>query len=86
MRFVVGGIEHETRSFAAAGATKLMNVARTQKYGDELRPLGDANTILDGLVGGVRETEHELVPLLWIDATITLRRHDLCEGHTMTVS
>ena len=72
MRIAVGGIEHETCGFAAtdptAGATTLMTVARTLKYGDELRPLGDANMIVDGLVRGVRETEHELVPLLWIDA------------------
>ena len=45
-----------------------MSVTRTVKYGDELRPLGDANTIVDGLVRGVRESGHELVPLLWIDA------------------
>ena len=72
MRIAVGGIEHETCGFAAAGpaasATTLTNGARTLKYGEELRPLGDANTIMDGLVRGVRETGHELIPLLWIDA------------------
>ncbi|MSR60765.1 MAG: M81 family peptidase [Planctomycetaceae bacterium] len=72
MRIAVGGIEHETCGFAApsptADATTLMSVARTVKSGEELRSLGDANTIVDGLVRGVRETGHELVPLLWIDA------------------
>jgi microcystin degradation protein MlrC len=72
MRIAVGGIEHETCGFAApshsAAATTLMSVARTVKYGEELRSLGDANTIVDGLVRGVRETGHELVPLLWINA------------------
>lgn len=72
MRIAVGGIEHETCGFAApspmAGATTLMSFARTLKYGEELRALGEANTIVDGLVRGVRETGHEMVPLLWIDA------------------
>ena len=45
-----------------------MSVARIVKFGEELRSLGDANTIVDGLVRGVRESGHELVPLLWIDA------------------
>ena len=71
MRIAVGGIEHETCGFAApsptAEATTLISVARTLKYGDELRSLGAANTIVDGLVRGVRESGHELVPLLWID-------------------
>ena len=71
MRIAVGGIEHETCGFAApsptAEATTLISVARTLKYGDELRSLGEANTIVDGLVRGVRESGHELVPLLWID-------------------
>jgi len=72
MRIAVGGIEHETCGFAApsptAAATTLISVARSIKYGEELRSLGDANTIVDGLVRGVRETGHEHVPLLWIDA------------------
>ena len=72
MRIAVGGIEHETCGFAApsptAETTTLMSVARSMKFGDELRSLGAANTIVDGLVRGVRETGHELVPLLWIDA------------------
>ncbi len=72
MRIAVGGIEHETCGFAApsltAEATTLMSEARVWKYGEELRSLGDANTIVDGLVRGVRESGHELVPLLWIDA------------------
>lgn len=71
MRIAVGGIEHETCGFAApsptAETTTLMSVARSMKFGDELRSLGAANTIVDGLVRGVRETGHELVPLLWID-------------------
>ncbi len=71
MRIAVGGIEHETCGFAApsptAEATTLISVARTLKYGDELRSLEEANTIVDGLVRGVRESGHELVPLLWID-------------------
>lgn len=71
MRIAVGGIEHETCGFAApsptAAATTLISVARTMKFGDELRSLGDANTIVDGLVRGVRESGYELVPLLWID-------------------
>ena len=66
MRIAVGGIEHETCGFAApsptAAATTLISVARTIKYGEELRSLGDANTIVDGLVRGVRETGHEHVP------------------------
>ena len=53
MRIVVGGIEHETCGFAApsrtADATALMSVARTVKYGEELRSLGDANTIVEGV-------------------------------------
>ncbi|MCC6507847.1 MAG: M81 family metallopeptidase [Pirellulaceae bacterium] len=72
MRIAVGGIEHETCGFAVparpADATTLMSVARHVRYGEELRSLGDANTIVDGFVRGVRETGHELVPLLWIDA------------------
>ena len=72
MRIAVGGIEHETCGFAVpaptAEMTTLMSVARTLKYGEELRSLGDANTIVDALVRGVRESGHELVPLLWIDA------------------
>ncbi|MCA9012333.1 MAG: M81 family metallopeptidase [Planctomycetaceae bacterium] len=72
MRIAVGGIEHETCGFAApsltAEAPTLMSEARVWKYGEELRSLGDANTIVDGLVRGVRESGHELVPLLWIDA------------------
>ncbi len=72
MRIAVGGIEHETCGFAAPSltteATTLMSVARTLKYGEELRSLSNANTIVDGLVHGVRESGHELVPLLWIDA------------------
>lgn len=71
MRIAVGGIEHETCGFAApsltAEATTLVSVARTMRFGDELRSLGAANTIVDGLVRGVLESGHELVPLLWID-------------------
>lgn len=71
MRIAVAGIEHETCGFAVrpqASQTTLLSVARTVKYGAEMCSLGEANTIVDGLVRGVRETGHELVPLLWIDA------------------
>ena len=72
MRIAVAGIEHETCGFAVPShtdrATTLKSVARNLKYGEELRGLGAANTIVDGLVRGVRDSGHELVPLLWIDA------------------
>lgn len=72
MRIAVGGIEHETCGFAAEsgdrGEVTLERLARRFLRGEELCGLGDANTIVDGFVRGVREAGDELVPLLWVDA------------------
>jgi len=72
MRIAVGGIEHETCGFAASddasSQTSLVEFARTLRRGAELKLLGEANTVVDGLIRGVRECGLEVAPLLWIDA------------------
>ena len=67
-RVAVGGIEHETSSFLAE-PTLLEDFARRTVRGEALARLGDANTIVDGFVRGVRDSGLELVPLSWAKAT-----------------
>ena len=67
-RVAVGGIEHETSSLLAE-PTLLEDFAHRTVRGEALARLGDANTIVDGLVRGVRENGLELVPLSWAKAT-----------------
>ena len=59
-----GGVEHETSSFISEPTTLEDFAGRTVR-GKDLARLGDANTIVDGFVKGVRECELHLVPLTW---------------------
>lgn len=67
-RVAVGGVEHETSSFISEPTT-LEDFAGRTVHGEDLARLGDANTIVDGFVKGVRECEMHLVPLSWAKAT-----------------
>lgn len=71
-RIAVGGIEHETCGIAADSAelasTPLAEFEGKTRRGVELEGLGQANTIVDGFVKGVRECGLQLVPLMWVDA------------------
>src|SRR5215831_9902588 len=62
MRVAVGGLEHESSSFIP-WPTPLEDFRSYR--GEELRKLGAANDIIDGLVRGVREAGMDLVPLHW---------------------
>jgi microcystin degradation protein MlrC len=66
-RIAVGGIEHETNSFIAK-PTLLEDFEKGTVRGAELARLGEANTIVDGFVRGVRDCGLELVPLSWAKA------------------
>ncbi len=71
-RIAVGAIEHETCGFAirnnAPSELTLADFTRVYREGTEFDTLGDANTIVDGFVRGVRQAKMELVPLLWANA------------------
>ena len=67
-RVAVGGIEHETTTFIRE-RTPLEEFARRTVCGDELSSLGEANTVIDGFVKGLRQTGLEMVPLSWVKAT-----------------
>src|SRR5665213_999046 len=64
MRIAVGGIEHESSGFIPQ-PTPLHAFDNLSRSGDDLRSLGEANDIIDGLVRGVREAGMEIVPLYW---------------------
>ncbi len=69
-RIAVGGIEHETCGFAAPQCTTTLEDFEKQTLrGDELLELGDANTIIDGFVRGVRDIGGEIIPLMWVKGT-----------------
>lgn len=72
MRIAVGGIDHETCGFAAGSATSQTITwepyRRHLLRGEELLKLGEANTIVDGFVSGVKAAGEEVVPLVWLDA------------------
>lgn len=67
-RVAVGGIEHESSSFIPE-PTPLDEFARHLVRGRAIERLGEANTIVDGFVQGVRECGLELVPLIWAEGT-----------------
>ena len=64
MRIAVGGIEHESSSFIPQ-PTPLTAFDNQSRSADELRKLGEANDVINGLVCGARNTGMELVPLYW---------------------
>lgn len=70
MRLAVGGIEHESSNFTTV-ETPLSFFLRRRNYweGENLlqRP-GDTNTIIDGLLQGVRRYGEEVIPLIWTKA------------------
>lgn len=67
-RIAVGGIEHETSSFVP-DPTTLADFERRTLTGDWLARLGDANTIVDGFVRGLRDDGLDPVPLIWTKGT-----------------
>ena len=86
MRIAVGGIEHESTSFLS-GATPLeafFSYARGATIKELGARSGEANTIVDGLIKGVRENNAELVPLIWCFAGSgsqpTLQTHETLKG------
>lgn len=72
MRIAVGGIDHETCGFAVgqdrAEPVTWEGYTRNLLHGDELHSLGEANTIVDGFVRGLRDAGEEMIPLVWLDA------------------
>lgn len=71
-RIAIGGIEHETCGFSAdgtdAGTTDWESFELKTLRGNALHSLGEANTIVDGFMQGVRACNLAPVPLMWIDA------------------
>ena len=71
-RIAIGGIEHETCGFSAdgtdAGTTDWESFELKTLRGNALHSLGEANTIVDGFMQGVRACNLDPVPLMWIDA------------------
>ena len=91
MRIAVGGIEHESTSFLS-GATPLeafFSYARGATIKELGARSGEANTIIDGLIKGVRENNAELVPLIWCFAGSgsqpTLQTHETLKGKLLDV-
>lgn len=70
MRIAIGGIDHETCGFAVrpSGRVTWEPYTRHLLRGEKLLALGDANTIVDGFVRGVRDAGFDIAPLLWLDA------------------
>lgn len=68
MRIAVGGIEHETNTYAteSMGSTSLDDFQ--QLRGDEILKLGATRTFIGGFLSGVAEGGHEPMPLLWAQA------------------
>ena len=66
-RVAVGGVEHESSSFIPE-PTPLDDFLQRAVQGDDLGRRGAANTVIDGLVEGVRRAGIELVPLSWTSA------------------
>ena len=70
MRIAIGGIEHESSSFTPVETPLSAFLAPTRYFDGELlkeRP-GEANTIVDGFIRGLRRLGVEIVPLVWCDA------------------
>ena len=67
-RIAVGGIEHESTSFIPQPTPREAFSEQTVS-GDQMACLGEANTIVDGFVEGLRQAGLELVPLSWTQAT-----------------
>ncbi len=70
MRIAVGGIEHESSNFSPL-ETRLEDffVGTRWSESEELgRRKGDANTIVDGFLTGVRRGGGQVVPLIWCHA------------------
>ena len=64
MRIAVGGIEHESSSFIPQ-PTPLQAFDNFSRNSDDLRNLGEANDMINGLVHGTLKSGMELVPLHW---------------------
>ena len=67
MRIAIGGIEHESCSFTPV-ATPLEAFLGAKQFCDAealARRSGEANTIVDGFIRGLEDTDLEGVPLLW---------------------
>lgn len=65
MRIAVGGIEHETNTYAteSMGTTSLDHFQRLQ--GDKLFDMRETRTFLGGILHGVADGGHEAVPISW---------------------
>ena len=70
MRIAVGGIEHESSSFSPV-ETPLSAFLAPGRFFDSnaiQERSGEANTIVDGFLRGVRRVGADIVPLIWCDA------------------
>ena len=67
MRIAVGGIEHESTTFLTGStAIEAFNSTARAASAEQLAARsGTTNTIIDGLIRGVRENGAQLVPLHW---------------------
>jgi len=68
MRIAIGGIEHETNTYAteSMGSTGLDQFQCLQ--GDDLLKLRGTRTFVGGFLDGIAEGGHDAVPLLWAQA------------------
>lgn len=89
MRIAVGGIEHESSNFSPT-ETPLESFFHNTRCAstEELRKRsGEANTIIDGFIKGLRDQGEELVPLIWSHAGSgaqpTLETHEAIKGHLL---
>ena len=65
MRIAVGGIEHETNTYAteSMGTTRLDDFQ--QLRGDEIFSVRGTRTFLGGFLSAIDDADHEAVPILW---------------------
>jgi len=65
MRIAIGGIEHETNTYAtdSMGTTRLDDFQ--QLRGDEIFRVRGTRTFVGGFLSAIDDSEHEAVPILW---------------------
>lgn len=89
MRIAIGAIEHESSSFTPV-ETPLSLFLRQHHYFEPeslLQRPGNTNTIVDGLINGVRKHGQTIVPLLWAKAPSggqpTLETHEYVKNRLL---